>query len=66
MMMAVWTPGSYLVRERAMTVRNNWVESAFAMLNGAPTFITLPRGASGSPKGSRTITGRWRCTARDC
>jgi predicted metalloprotease with PDZ domain len=24
-----------------MTVRNNWVESAFAMINGAPTFITL-------------------------
>ena len=87
LMMAVWTPGSYLVREyerhvenlaatgvdgraltvtkpaknrwrvdtggaaavtvtyrvygREMTVRNNWVESSFAMLNGAPTFITL-------------------------
>ena len=86
-MMAVWTPGSYLVREyerhvegvtataadgralapvkpaknrwrvetggarsitvsyrvygREMTVRTNWVESGFAMLNGAPTFITL-------------------------
>ena len=86
-MMAVWTPGSYLVREyprhveglaakaaagrdlavaktaknrwridtggapavtvsyrvygREMTVRNNWVEAGFAMLNGAPTFITL-------------------------
>lgn len=84
--MAVWTPGSYLVREyqrhvegvtataggrpvaiaksrknrwrvetggaatvtvryrvyaREMTVRNNWVEAGFAMLNGAPTFITL-------------------------
>ena len=84
--MAVWTPGSYLVREyerhvenvsaqaggraiavsksaknrwrvesggaasvtvryrvygREMTVRNNWIESAFAMINGAPTFITL-------------------------
>jgi predicted metalloprotease with PDZ domain len=85
--MAVWTPGSYLVREyarnvedvtartqtgkavrvektlknhwrvttggspsvivtyrvycREMTVRTNWVEDAFAMLNGAPTFITL-------------------------
>ena len=24
-----------------MTVRNNWVEAGFAMLNGAPTFITL-------------------------
>jgi predicted metalloprotease with PDZ domain len=84
--MAVWTPGSYLVREyerhvegvaasadgrslaveksrknrwkvttggaasvtvryrvysREMTVRNNWVEGGFAMLNGAPTFLTL-------------------------
>jgi predicted metalloprotease with PDZ domain len=85
--MAVWTPGSYLVREyqrhvenvsaaaadgralrvekseknrwrvetggagavtvryrvygREMTVRNNWIESAFAMINGAPTFLSL-------------------------
>jgi predicted metalloprotease with PDZ domain len=90
--MAVWTPGSYLVREyernienlvaksadgrtrtvqktrknrwsvesagaprvtvtyrvygREMTVRNNWVESAFAMLNGAPTFLTLAERAN--------------------
>jgi predicted metalloprotease with PDZ domain len=89
--MAVWTPGSYLVREyerhveavtgsadgkpvaieksrknrwrittggaaavtvryrvysHEMTVRNNWVEAGFAMLNGAPTFLTLvERGA---------------------
>jgi predicted metalloprotease with PDZ domain len=86
LMMAVWTPGSYLVREYSrnvenvaaardgaalpvektlknhwrvtasgaraftltyrvyaheMTVRSNWVEDGFAMLNGAPTFITL-------------------------
>jgi len=87
LMMAVWTPGSYLVREyarnvesvtasgpdgraldvdkskknhwriatggapaitvkyriycREMSVRTNWVESDFALLNGAPTFITL-------------------------
>ncbi len=86
-MMAVWTPGSYLVREyarhieglealtatgepldvaktrknrwridaagadtvrvryrlyaREMTVRTNWVEADFAILNGAPTFLTL-------------------------
>ena len=31
----------YRVYSREMTVRNNWVESAFAMINGAPTFITL-------------------------
>ncbi|MEO0811532.1 MAG: PDZ domain-containing protein [Myxococcota bacterium] len=86
LMMAVWTPGSYLVREyarhvenlvattqdgaplriaktrknrwtvethgqanilltydvygRDMTVRTNWVEADWALLNGAPTFIT--------------------------
>jgi len=86
LMMAVWTPGSYLVREyernvealnasadgrpiavtkseknrwkvmtggaqsidlryrvygREMSVRTNWIEAGFALLNGAPTFITL-------------------------
>ena len=90
LMMAVWTPGSYLVREyarhveavtaggadgealqivkseknrwrvvtdgspsvevryrvyaREMSVRTNWVEADFAMLNGAPTFMTLVGG----------------------
>lgn len=92
LMMAVWTPGSYMVREysrhveamtattpegrtleveksdknrwrvttggarsiavgyrvyaREMTVRTNWVETDFAMLNGAPTFVTLADGLS--------------------
>ena len=87
LMMAVWTPGSYLIREyqrhvealtaadaaraplpvektrknrwrvvtngsrtvwvryrvyaHEMTVRTNWVDDELAMLNGAPTFITL-------------------------
>jgi predicted metalloprotease with PDZ domain len=86
MMMAVWTPGSYLIREyernveavvakaggraltvekttknrwrvatggatevslsyrvfcHEMTVRSNWVDADFAMINGAPTFMTL-------------------------
>jgi predicted metalloprotease with PDZ domain len=86
-MMAVWTPGSYLIREyerhvegltafdaarvtlavektrknrwrvatngsktvwlryrvyaHEMTVRTNWVDEELAMLNGAPTFVTL-------------------------
>ncbi len=84
LMMAVWTPGSYLVREysrhlegvrvgakrvekvrknrwrvtakgdrvtvhyrvyaREMTVRTNWVDAELAMLNGAPTFLTLADG----------------------
>jgi predicted metalloprotease with PDZ domain len=87
LMMAVWTPGSYLIREyerhvealtaanpsraplavektrknrwrvttngastvwvryrvyaHEMTVRSNWVDEELAMINGAPTFITL-------------------------
>ena len=86
MFMAVWTPGSYLIREyernveavaasaggrtltvekttknrwriatggareialsyrvfsHEMTVRTNWVDADFALINGAPTFITL-------------------------
>src|SRR5262245_43861770 len=91
LMMAVWTPGSYLIREyerhvesvtalgpegrelavdktaknrwkvttggapvvtlkyrvygREMSVRTNWIESGFALLNGAPTFLTLVDGA---------------------
>ena len=96
--MAVWTPGSYLVREyerhvenvgrarrraaapwpsqktrriaggsrpaarrrvtvsyrvygREMTVRNNWIEAGFAMLNGAPTFISLVGGTRASARG---------------
>ena len=93
LMMAVWTPGSYLIREfarnleditarspsgtqlaitstrknrwrvatggarsivlsyrvysREMSVRTNWVDSDFALVNGASTFITL---ADSSPR----------------
>lgn len=92
LMMATWTPGSYLIREyarnvervvasdqgggalsvekvsknrwrvatggnaqvlvtyrvygREMTVRNNWVEDDFALINGAPTFLTLVDGTT--------------------
>jgi predicted metalloprotease with PDZ domain len=92
LMMAVWTPGSYMLREyarnveavtaagqdgraltvdktdknrwriatggapsvdvkyrvyaREMSVRTNWVETDFAMLNGAPTFMTLAASAA--------------------
>jgi predicted metalloprotease with PDZ domain len=107
--MAVWTPGSYLVREyerhveavtarnpggtplqvvksaknrwrivtggaprvtlsyrvygREMTVRNNWIESNFAMLNGAPTFISLV-GGTGRPHEVRfELPPTWRTSA---
>ncbi len=93
LMMAVWTPGSYLIREyernveavtasagqrplpvektaknrwrvvtsgarevtltyrvycHEMTVRSNWVDADFALLNGAATFITLAPSTTGS------------------
>lgn len=95
-MMAVWTPGSYLIREyarhveqvqassetgqpltlvktrknrwrvsslgaastvvlrykvygREMSVRTNWVERDFALINGAPTFVTLADEAEARP-----------------
>ncbi len=89
--MAVWTPGSYLVREyerqveavtataagraltvekprknrwhittggassvtvryrvygREMTVRNNWIDAGMAIINGAPTFLSLVDGSA--------------------
>lgn len=95
LMMATWTPGSYLIREfsrhvetleartrdgrllavkksrknrwivdteraesivvsyrvygREMSVRTNWIDSDFAMLNGAPTFLTLADDARARP-----------------
>jgi predicted metalloprotease with PDZ domain len=32
---------TYRVYGREMTVRTNWIEAGFAMLNGAPTFISV-------------------------
>ena len=105
LMMAVWTPGSYMVREysrhveavtasvegrpvsieksdknrwrvdtgdassvtvryrvyaREMTVRTNWVESDFAMLNGAPTFMTLADGVARPHEVTIEPAGGWR------
>ncbi len=96
LMMAVWTPGSYLIREyerhvenvaatgtdgaslavsktaknrwaivtggaetivvtyrvysREMSVRTNWIESGFALINGAPTFLTLADSQYAAPR----------------
>lgn len=35
---------SYRVYGREMSVRTNWVEESFALLNGAPTFVSLVGG----------------------
>ena len=106
--MAVWTPGSYLIREyerhvesvaatadgkpvameksrknrwriftggapsvtvryrvysREMTVRNNWVEAGFAMLNGAPTFLTLVERAARPHEVRLELPPAWKGSA---
>jgi predicted metalloprotease with PDZ domain len=106
--MAVWTPGSYLIREyerhvenitalasgraaaivkteknrwrvdtggapsvtvnyrvygREMTVRTNWIESSFAMLNGAPTFISLVGGLSRPHEVRFELPSQWKASA---
>jgi predicted metalloprotease with PDZ domain len=107
LMMAVWTPGSYLIREyerhvegltasdsaratlavektrknrwrvatngsktvwlryrvyaHEMTVRTNWVDEELAMLNGAPTFITLVESPSRRAHEVRVVLPRtWK------
>ena len=105
MLMAVWTPGSYLIREyernvedvkafdgnkaldvekpvknrwriltggakdvrltyrvysHEMTVRNNWVEADFAMINGAPTFMTIASDVARPDAGSEGPAYTWQ------
>jgi predicted metalloprotease with PDZ domain len=107
LMMAVWTPGSYLVREyerhvedvtakgpdgaalvvtktqknrwridakgaprvtvrykvygREMSVRTNWIEARFALLNGAPTFLTLAeKGATRPHVVALSLPAAWK------
>jgi predicted metalloprotease with PDZ domain len=109
LMMAVWTPGSYLVREysrnvedvaargangaalrvtktaknhwrvetggapaitvtyrvygREMSVRTNWIESRFALLNGAATYLTLNEPRAKRPHDVRlTLPAEWKTT----
>jgi predicted metalloprotease with PDZ domain len=107
--MAVWTPGSYLIREyerhvenvragtaagapttiakttknrwrvdtgggatvtvnyrvygREMSVRTNWIESAFAMLNGAPTFISMVGGSNRPHEVRFELPSSWKTSA---
>lgn len=105
LMMAVWTPGSYLVREyarhvenvaasadgrtvpivqasknhwsaetggareiqvtyrvygREMSVRTNWIEEGFALLNGAATFVTLSDGMARPHHVDVRLPSTWR------
>lgn len=106
LMMPVWTPGSYLVREYArnvedvkargdhgqacaveksaknrwriatggaarvtvgyrvygheMSVRTNWVEADFALINGAPTFMTLVGGLARPHEVTIAMPAGWK------
>lgn len=105
LLMAVWTPGSYMVREfarnlesvtardeageplpvtktsknrwrvetqgaritvryrvyaREMSVRTSFVDEGFALLNGAPTFLTLARGESRPHDVRLVLPPQWR------
>jgi predicted metalloprotease with PDZ domain len=106
LMMAVWTPGSYLVREfsrnveavtatgaggraltvdkseknrwridtggartvavkyrvyaREMSVRTNWVDAGFGLINGAATFMTLPDGMARPHEVTLELARGWR------
>jgi predicted metalloprotease with PDZ domain len=105
LMIATWTPGSYLIREyerhvenvaatgtssgplrvtktaknrwtattggaetivvtyrvygREMSVRTNWIEAGFALINGAPTFLTLADSRSRPHEVSLTLPATW-------
>ena len=105
LMMAVWTPGSYLVREyqrnvervlamasgrslsieksaknrwrittggassvtvsyrlfaHEMSVRTNWVDADFALINGAPTFMTLTDGVKRPHEVVLNLASTWK------
>ena len=50
----------YKVYSREMTVRNNWVDAGFAMLNGAPTFVTLPDGGKRPHEVKVELPAAWK------
>lgn len=53
---------SYRVYCHEMSVRTNWVEGSFALLNGAPTFVTLV-GGLGRPHDVRIeLPSNWKTT----
>jgi predicted metalloprotease with PDZ domain len=53
----------YRVYAREMTVRTNWVEAGFALLNGAPTFLTLVDTAARPHEVRLELPAGWKGTA---
>jgi predicted metalloprotease with PDZ domain len=50
---------TYRVYSREMSVRTNWVESGFALINGAPTFLTLADSSRRPHEVSLTLPFTW-------
>jgi predicted metalloprotease with PDZ domain len=53
---------SYRVYCREMSVRTNWVEDSFALLNGAPTFMTLVGGLARPHEVTLALPAAWKTT----
>ena len=53
---------SYRVYCREMSVRTNWVEDSFALLNGAPTFVTLVGGLARPHEVRLELPPQWKTT----
>ncbi|MCA8962315.1 MAG: hypothetical protein KDC38_17440, partial [Planctomycetes bacterium] len=52
----------YRVYGREMSVRTNWVERDFAIINGAPTFLTLVDATPREHRVAIDLPGEWRDT----
>ncbi len=53
---------AYRVYCREMSVRTNWVEDSFALLNGAPTFVTLVGGLTQPHDVRLELPPQWKTT----
>jgi predicted metalloprotease with PDZ domain len=53
---------TYKVYSREMSVRTNWVEDSFALLNGAPTFMTLVGGLNRPHDVRLELPAGWKTT----
>jgi predicted metalloprotease with PDZ domain len=53
---------TYRLYCREMSVRTNWVEQSFALINGAPAFVTLPEYLGRSYEIQLELPPRWKTT----
>lgn len=51
---------TYRVYGREMTVRTNWIEADFALINGAPTYLSVPKMAHLPHTVAFVLPGAWK------